>query len=182
MDDTTAAAIVGGFFATFIVIFLIVYVLQVIGYWKMFKKFGEPGWKSIIPLYNYYIECKYCWNTKWFWIIIGIAVLSGIIAGFGEEGSTVEFLANGVGAVASIITLIETYKVSKSFGHGIGYFLGLIFLRAIFTIIIGFGKSQYVGNAGDEIPGMDYLTGSKKDEQQSEYVYAKPEEPKDENK
>ena len=32
----------------------IFYILQVIAYWKIFTKAGEEGWKSIIPIYNYF--------------------------------------------------------------------------------------------------------------------------------
>lgn len=36
---------------------LAIYVLQIIGWWKIFTKAGEAGWKSLIPLYNLYISC-----------------------------------------------------------------------------------------------------------------------------
>ena len=153
----SAEAIIAGTLGVFVVLCLVVYVLQVIGYWKIFKKFGEPGWKSIIPLFNYYIEVKYVWGAKWFWIIIGVACLGGVISGFGDEGSTVEFIGNGVSAVASIITLVETFKLSKSFGHGWGWFIGLVFLKSIFTIMLGFGKSQYIGKTGEDVPGLNYV-------------------------
>lgn len=153
----SADAIIAGTLGIFVGVCLVIYVLQVIGYWKIFKKFGEPGWKSIIPLYNYYIEVKYAWGSKWFWIIIGVACLGGVISGFGDEGSVVEFLGNGVGAVASIMTLVETFKLSKSFGHSWGWFMGLVFLKAIFTIMLGFGKSEYIGKTGEDVPGLNYV-------------------------
>ena len=28
------------------------YVVFVVGAWKVFVKLGEPGWKAIIPVYN----------------------------------------------------------------------------------------------------------------------------------
>lgn len=37
------------------------------------------------------------------------------------------------------------HKLSKAFGHGIGFTLGLIFLSPIFMLILGFGNSQYIG-------------------------------------
>ena len=30
------------------------YILQVVAYWQIFEKAGEPGWKAIIPCYNTY--------------------------------------------------------------------------------------------------------------------------------
>ena len=47
-----------------------------------------------------------------------------------------------------VIGIMYCYNVSKSFGHGAGYTLGLIFLSPIFLLILAFGKSQYVGHGG----------------------------------
>lgn len=166
MENTDA--FLTGTLLIFGLIGLVVYVLQVIGYWKIFKKFGEPGWKSIIPLYNYYLEVKYVWGSKWFWIIIGIAFLGGIVSGFGDDGSAVAFLGDGIAAVASIITLVETFKLSKSFGHSWGWFLGLVFLKAIFTIMLGFGKSEYIGKTGEDVPGLNYVYPKSEEENLSD--------------
>ena len=32
------------------------YILQVVAYWQIFEKAGEPGWKAIIPCYNTYTQ------------------------------------------------------------------------------------------------------------------------------
>jgi hypothetical protein len=37
-------------------------VLTFMGYWKMFKKAGEPGWKSIVPIYDTYTAYKMTWK------------------------------------------------------------------------------------------------------------------------
>jgi hypothetical protein len=37
--------------------------------------------------------------------------------------------------------------LSKSFGHGVGFTLGLIFLSVIFYYILAFGSSTYRGPA-----------------------------------
>ena len=49
-----ANALLAGFTLTMFVIFLAVYVLTVIGLWKVFKKAGKPGWHAIIPFLNLY--------------------------------------------------------------------------------------------------------------------------------
>ena len=63
MDVTTtqgAAATGGimGFLAAMGIVFMICliayYVLMVIAYWKIFKKAGKAGWRSIIPFLNTY--------------------------------------------------------------------------------------------------------------------------------
>ena len=60
-----------------------IYVLQVIGWWKIFTKAGEAGWKSLIPFYNLYILFKICWESKYFWYILATVVASSILGGIG---------------------------------------------------------------------------------------------------
>ena len=47
---------------------LVAVILMVIAEWKLFKKFGEKSWKSLVPYYNSYIMYKHSWCKKAFWI------------------------------------------------------------------------------------------------------------------
>lgn len=40
------------------IIQLAIGILVIVSLWKIFEKFGEPGWASIIPIYNLYILLK----------------------------------------------------------------------------------------------------------------------------
>lgn len=55
------------------------------------------------------------------------------------------FLIPVVGIIFGIIALND---LSKSFGHGVGFTLGLLFLSIFFFPILAFGGSQYVGPRG----------------------------------
>ena len=49
-----------------------------------------------------------------------------------------------ISCVYSIVfTVMVAIRLSKAFGKGIGYTLGIIFLPNIFTLILGFGKAKY---------------------------------------
>lgn len=160
------AAAVGGAFGSifaFIGIFAIVFcILTIIANWKIFEKANEPGWKSIIPIYNVYIMFKIVKMKSWFWWLLGISVIGYVVAMVnnstyfysmtGIEAETINF--NSVPVAILIVSLIEViayiwagimyaYRMSKVFGHGIGYTLGLIFLPNIFQLILGFGSSKY---------------------------------------
>ena len=80
---TAEAAAVGGAvgaIAAFFTIFAIVFfVLMVVANWKIFKKAGEPGWKSIIPIYNVYIMFKIVNMKSWFWWLIAINICASIM-------------------------------------------------------------------------------------------------------
>ena len=49
-------------------------------------------------------------------------------------------------AAGLIMDTIRLYKLSKAFGHGFPFFLGLLFFPAVFLSILAFGsRSRYVG-------------------------------------
>lgn len=49
----TSLILGGSIFILLLVIAL--YVVYVIGLWKLFKKAGKQGWEAIIPFYNTYV-------------------------------------------------------------------------------------------------------------------------------
>ena len=52
---------------TGVVLSVVWYILILAAGWKMYEKANEPGWKSIIPIYNTYTCYKFTWDTKIFW-------------------------------------------------------------------------------------------------------------------
>lgn len=130
-DSTIAAiggTILGAFFGFFLFIGLIVLVLQLIGMWKVFTKAGEKGWKCLIPIYNTVILFRISGLSPW--IIFGyLAVIIPFVGWI----------------VALGITIYQCNSLAKSFGKDVGYTVGLLFLPTIFYMILGFGKSEYVG-------------------------------------
>lgn len=155
-----AAAIAGGAMVLISLFTLTWYILQIIANWKIFRKAGEPGWKSIIPLYNYYIALKIVKMKNWFWWLIGIAVCAGIMIAVDGTNpfimSETELEAYDWGShpmvlfatlmmffVSFYTYIVSAHRTSKVFGHGFGFTLGLIFLQPIFLMILGFGSSKY---------------------------------------
>ena len=43
------------------------------------------------------------------------------------------------------LSVRSNFRVAKAFGHGADFGLGLWLFPYIFTFIIGFGKSEYIG-------------------------------------
>jgi len=98
-------------------------ILMIAACWKIFTKAGQPGWASIIPIYNWYILCKIVGRPGW-WVILLLIPFVNFIVG--------------------IILCID---LAKSFGKGVGFGIGLILLGVIFFPILGFGSAQYQGSA-----------------------------------
>ena len=162
--DPAGAAFAGGLLgATFgITMFIIIifYILLIIAGWKIFEKAGEKGWKSIIPIYNIYILFKIVKMKSWFWWVIGMTVCAGImfaVDGYNpyimseEQLNNYDYGAHPMTLVAGIVLcavytyteIVYAWRTSKVFGHGIGYFLGLLLIPNIFWLILGFGSSKY---------------------------------------
>ena len=104
------------------------YVVTSLAYAGMFKKAGEPGWAGWVPIYNTIVLLKIVGRPTWWvvWYFVPIA-----------------------STVVSIIVMID---LSRSFGHDIGFALGLIFLGVIFMYVIWLGDSRYRGPAA-ALPG-----------------------------
>ena len=115
-------------------------VIMIIANWKLYTKAGEAGWKSLIPYYSQYVLFRITWNTGMFWAFFGASIASNV---FGRLGLSAFALICSIATF--IISLISVHKLSKAFGHGIGFTLGLIFLNPIFILILAFGSSEYEG-------------------------------------
>ena len=111
-------------FAAFLLWFAVIYAVSVIPYWVIFTKAGQPGWPALIPIYNWYIVLKIVGRPGW-WLLLYLIPLVNIV-----------------------ILIIVVNDLSKSFGHGVGFTLGLIFLSLIFLYILAFGSSTYRGPTG----------------------------------
>lgn len=157
MTDLEQAIVgLGALMGIIVGIGIALWIIQIIAYWKIFTKAGEKGWKSIIPLYNSYTILKLVWKKSVFFIIILISIVMSVSSSFLNDevilsNTAAKLIVSAISIISSIAliyySLKNTYKLSKAFGHGIGYTLGLIILNPIFILILGFGKSQYKGNS-----------------------------------
>lgn len=126
-------------------------VLTIAGLWKMFTKAGVAGWKAIIPVYNGYILYKIAWQPKMFWWMLGCSVLGAVLYEMGYDNGNMMmiYISYAFNIIQAIIGAVLAYNISLAYGHGIGYFIGLYLLPALFQMIIGFGSSRYLGNRYD---------------------------------
>lgn len=123
------------------------------GTWKLLTKMGEKGWKALVPVYSTYLLYKNAWKKSMFFIAMCLRVIcaeSAAVAGIAYYfglGHTVVYAGLAVMTVASIarmvLGLVYNYKLSKSFGHRVGYTIGLTLLPEVFVPVLGFGKSEF---------------------------------------
>ena len=150
-------AIVGLFSMAMGVFFIIIawYVLTLVARWRVFTKAGLAGWKSLIPLYSEYCTFKISWKTTFFWLVLAAGLVSGILTGMIGNGENVpaivSMLASISGMAVTVINLVMNVKLSQKFGHGVLFGLGLMFLSPLFTMILGLGEGEYLGNPEEGI-------------------------------
>ncbi len=104
------------------IIYIVLFVLLVVAFWKVFTKAGKPGWAAIIPIYNMYVLVKIAGRPGW-WLLL--------------------FLIPFVNIVISLLIALD---VAKAFGKStiFGVF-GLWLFSFIGYLILGFGKATYMG-------------------------------------
>lgn len=98
-------------------------LLMVASMWKIFAKAGEPGWASLIPIYNIIVWCKIVGRPAWWVLLLFIP------------------------CVNFVIIIMLAIDLAKSFGKGAGFGIGLALLGVIFFPILAFSSAQYVGPA-----------------------------------
>lgn len=109
-----------------VILYIAIIVFLIASVWKTFTKAGQPGWASLVPIYNIIVMLKIAGRPAWWFLLFLIPVVSIIIA---------------------FIVMID---IAKSFGKGAGFGIGLIFLGIIFWPMLGFGSATYQGPAGPE--------------------------------
>jgi hypothetical protein len=109
-------------FAALWFIWLLYVVILIIGIWKMFEKAGEPGWKSIVPVYNTYTLLRISGRNGWWFLGLFIPLVNLFVL------------------IRLALDLAKHYGKSTVFAV-----FGLMIFTAIGYLMLGFGDAKYVG-------------------------------------
>jgi hypothetical protein len=109
----------GGGSPILLIVWLLIMVFIVAGFWKTFTKAGKPGWGAIIPIYNVILLLEIAGRPIWWILLLLIPVVNFVVG------------------------IIVAFDVAKNFGKGAGFGLGLFFLGFIFYPILGFGDARH---------------------------------------
>ena len=105
----------------FWIVWCAVIVFYIASMWKVFTKAGQPGWASIIPIYNLVVLCQIAGKPVWWVLLMLIPVVNIVVA------------------------IMLWHGVSTNFGHGAGFTVGLVLLGFIFIPVLAWGDSRYLG-------------------------------------
>ncbi len=99
---------------------LIILLVMVIALWKVFTKAGEPGWKSLIPIYNSYVLVKISGRPGWWFLLFFIPIVS------------------------LVVYIMVSIDIAKAFGKSATFgVVGLWLFSFIGFMILGWGDSTY---------------------------------------
>lgn len=168
-SDAALWSTVIGLISTICLFVLALIVLKLVANWKIFTKAGQPGWASIVPFYNSYIQYKIYWGNGWVFLVPLVLSLLGFIPVIGSL----------LLIVSAIIGIITQYKKAVAFGQGAGFAIGLVLLGTIFNLILAFGQYEYHGVPQD---GYSYdQLRAKYDNRQQSTTYTAPDQGHEEN-
>ena len=103
-----------------ILISLAIGVLMLVAVWKVFAKAGEPGWASLIPFYNTYVEFRMAGYNPWLFLLLLVPVVNIVLA------------------------LLVSYKIGETFGKGpVFNIVWMVLFPVVGWLILGFGGAQY---------------------------------------
>lgn len=140
---SSSMMLLGGIYLIFALVW---WILQIIANWNIFTKAGEAGWKSLIPIYGDYVSYKIAWQTSYFWLSFILGIVASYVSSANlNESIFLTVIATLLRIVIAVINIMYCVKLSRAFGHGIGFAIGLILLQPIFLLILGFGSDQYYG-------------------------------------
>ena len=141
MNMSRLAVLFMGMSIVFLLVFVVVWAIDVAGNWLILRKAGEAGWKALIPIYSTYVQYKLFWSIKPFYIWLAMVIFVYGAQFMELPGILLSLCSLGT----SVMYILYCIRLARSFGKGTGFTLGLVFLPFIFNLILGLDSSRYQG-------------------------------------
>ncbi len=149
-----AGGILGGTFAFMMILGLVIMVLFIIAWWKIFEKAGIKGWKSLIPIYNQYCLFRISGMSGW-WCLFPIApsllfslagidiMANNVTITSSQAGNPITWIAFALSLVYLVISIVQIVKLAEGFKKGTGFKVASVFFPNITSLMLAFGKAKY---------------------------------------
>ena len=111
----------------------------------MYRKAGVAGWKAFIPIYHTYNNYKLSWNGNFFFLYMAMYILTTVLGS--NEQLLLSLIAAAAGIALIVIAVKQNVKMAKLFGKGTGTAILLILFPGITSLVLGFGKAEFLGAA-----------------------------------
>ena len=131
--------------STIFVGYAVWHILQAVADWKIFSKAGRPGILAFIPIVNIYVEYGICWSKFMGLIYLVCVGITSYVSGVQEPSSTLTTVSGVASVAALVLHIVQSIKLAKSFGKGVGYGILLILFGPLARLFLGLGDSRYIG-------------------------------------
>ena len=131
--------------STIIIGYVVWHILQAVADWKIFSKAGRPGILAFIPIVNIYVEYGICWSNFMGLIYLVCVGITSYVSGVQEPSSTLTTVSGVASVAALVLHIVQSIKLAKSFGKGVGYGILLILFGPLARLFLGLGDSRYIG-------------------------------------
>lgn len=98
---------------------LVIGILMIVSWWKIFDKAGQPGWASIVPIYNA-------------WVMVEMAGYEALY-----------FFLMLIPGVNIVIGIMVLNRLMERFGKGVGYTVGMLVVPYVLAPMLAFGDAEY---------------------------------------
>jgi hypothetical protein len=133
MELNSALDLLQGFGTGMMIFQWAILIFAIVVNWIIFKKAGQPGWAILIPVYNIIVNLKVAGKPTW-WVVFYLLFPIVLIPIVGIIIWSILIL---------VITILVKHGISRHFGQGAGFTVGLVFLGIIFKAILAFGKYEW---------------------------------------
>lgn len=137
------------FLALLFLAVMLIFFLEIAGKWQVYRKMGIEPWKCLIPYYSTYVVYHAVWTVQFFWAWLALELLSAFLPSpFAPELNLFVRMVSLVTVVLlTVWNAVFYYQISRAFGEGIAFAVGLFFVPWIFYPLLGFSSQfQYRGN------------------------------------
>mgnify|MGYP003306570832 CR=1 FL=1 len=153
-EIAAAGGVLGGMFAVAGVMSLILAIIYIVAWWKIFKKAGFAGWKSLIPIYDQYCLYRISGMSGW-WCLLPIVpyiflCLSGInptatnvVVTDAQMSNPLFWVGIVFGIFALVVSIVQTVKIADAFKKGTLFKVLSVFFSPITYLILAFGPAKY---------------------------------------
>ena len=131
--------------STIIIGYVVWHILQAVADWKIFSKAGRPGILAFIPIVNIYVEYGICWSNFMGLLYLVCVGITSYVSGVQEPSSTLTTVSGVASVAALVLHIVQSIKLAKSFGKGVGYGILLILFGPLARLFLGLGDSRYIG-------------------------------------
>lgn len=153
-SDLISGILVSSFFIVYLIFFLVFIAIMlafiafiIICNWKLFEKAGEPGWKALIPYYNYYTIADIALTKPTSLIVFIVFTVAAVLVPCSAIPWLGFLVAMITGLAMTFANGVLNFAVAKSFGRDVGVCVCCIFFAPIVRAILAFSKNiEYTGD------------------------------------